>query len=429
MIHVRTRVVRFLFATALAGSLASTVGARGQADELRIVVLEGEDNVNIVAQGTAVPTLVEVRDRNDLPVAGATVVFLLDAGGGAATLNAGLSQVTATTNALGQAAVSVNPVASGAVQLQVNAAFQGQTATATIAQTNFATAAEAAAVGAGTTGGGGGGGGAGSGGGGGAGSGAAAAGGGAAGGIGTGAVVGIVAAGAGAAAVGVAVNNRNAQPVASLGITPSGTGMAGATQYRFDGGGSSDQDGDPLTYSWDFGDGNSGSGAVATHVYEGPGRYNVRLTVSDGSSQANTTGSVTVAPNLTGTFAGIASVRTGSYEAQTDVVLSMTQVGETIRGTSRVSMIVYESVTNLRCTGQTQAQMTGRIDGSANFVCPCNLTLMWRDGSGNVECGAGGTYVVYRPGGGDDRTVVVVESGSNTLRLQDGSLLSRTRVR
>ena len=44
--------------------------------------------------------------------------------------------------------------------------------------------------------------------------------------------------------------------------------MAGATRYRFDGGGSSDEDGDSLTYSWDFGDGNSGSGSVATHVYE-----------------------------------------------------------------------------------------------------------------------------------------------------------------
>ena len=214
-------VVRFSVAAALAVALASTAGAR-QADELRIVVLEGEDNVNIVAQGTAVPTLVEVRDRNDLPVAGATVVFLLDAGGGAATLNAGLSQVTATTNALGQAAVSVNPVASGAVQLQVNAAFQGQTATATIAQTNFATAAEAAAAGAGTTGGGGGtgGGGAGSSGGGG-GSGAAAAGGGAAGGggIGTGAIVGIAAAGAGAAAAGIAVATQ-ADPCA-FSVSPS----------------------------------------------------------------------------------------------------------------------------------------------------------------------------------------------------------------
>ena len=145
----------------LGGLLSSTCGvlavvtlgvlpanAAQDLDGLRIVVLEGEDSVNIIAQGTAVPTLVEVRDRNDLPVEGASVVFLLGEGG-TATLNAGLSQVAVTTNALGQAAVTVNPVASGAVQLQVSAVFQGQTATATIVQTNFATAAQAAAAGVG----------------------------------------------------------------------------------------------------------------------------------------------------------------------------------------------------------------------------------------------------------------------------------------
>ena len=155
---------------------------------LRIVVLSGNDNINIISQGTAVPALVEVRDRNDLPVSGASVLFMLGEGG-TATLNAGLSQVSLTTNALGQAAVTVNPLASGAVELSVNAAFGGETATAAIVQTNFATAAEAAAAGAaGGTGGGT------------AAGGGAAAGSGGGGGLGTGALVGIVGAGAGVAA-------------------------------------------------------------------------------------------------------------------------------------------------------------------------------------------------------------------------------------
>ena len=152
---------------------------------LRIVVLDGEDSVNIIAQGTAVPTLVEVRDRNDLPVSGALVLFLLG-DGGTATLNAGLQQVSLTTNALGQAAVVVNPVATGAVELSVSATFAGETATAAIVQTNFATAAEAAAAGASATGGGG------------------EAGGGAGGGLGTGAIAGLAGAGA-AVGVGLAV--------------------------------------------------------------------------------------------------------------------------------------------------------------------------------------------------------------------------------
>ena len=49
---------------------------------LRIVVIEGEDAVNIIQQKTAVRPIVEVRDRNDLPVAGASVLFTI--GGGVA---------------------------------------------------------------------------------------------------------------------------------------------------------------------------------------------------------------------------------------------------------------------------------------------------------------------------------------------------------
>ena len=190
------RAVALIVCALLAAGPAATAAA--QDPGLRIVVLEGEDSVNIIEQGTAVPTLVEVRDRNDLPVAGASVLFLLGEGG-TATLNAGLQQVALTTNALGQAAVTVNPLASGAVQLSVNATFQGQTAAAAIVQTNFATAAEAAASGASAAGGG-------------AGTGAAA-GGGAAGGLGTGAVVGIAGAAAGAAVgVGVATGGDDPSP-------------------------------------------------------------------------------------------------------------------------------------------------------------------------------------------------------------------------
>ena len=187
---------------ALLAAPALVESAAGQDADLRIVVLEGEDSVNIIAQGTAVPALVEVRDRNDLPVSGASVLFLLGEGG-TATLNAGLQQVVLTTNALGQAAVSVNPIATGAVQLTVNATFQGQTATAALVQTNFATVAEAAAAGVGTTGGAGGGGAGGS----------AAGGGTGGGGLGTGAMVGIAGAAAGVGVAVAATGDDSSPPV------------------------------------------------------------------------------------------------------------------------------------------------------------------------------------------------------------------------
>lgn len=50
----------------------------------------------------------------------------------------------------------------------------------------------------------------------------------------------------------------------------------------FDGTGSSDPNGDALTYAWDFGDGAMGSGATTTHSFAGAGTYTISLVVNDG---------------------------------------------------------------------------------------------------------------------------------------------------
>ena len=106
--------------------------------------------MNIIQQQTAVRPLVEVRDRNNLPVAGATVTFSIGGGGSSAAFAGGAQTLSVTTNAVGQAAASgLNAISSGALQIQVQAAYQGQLATAAISQTNFATAAAAQQAGAG----------------------------------------------------------------------------------------------------------------------------------------------------------------------------------------------------------------------------------------------------------------------------------------
>ena len=130
---------------------------------MRIVVVEGEDAVNIIQQKTAVAPVIEVRDRNNLPVAGVAVTFTV---GGQGASFGGLSTLTVTTNAAGQAAaVGLTPTAAGAIQINATALVQGQALTATITQTNVLTAAQAAsaagATGGGASGAGGGGGGAG----------------------------------------------------------------------------------------------------------------------------------------------------------------------------------------------------------------------------------------------------------------------------
>ena len=131
-------------------SLAATLSA--QPGGFKIVVIEGEDAVNIIQQKTAVRPVVEVRDRNNLPVPGVLVTFSIE-GGKAATFS-GASTLTVATNAAGQAAVTgLTPSVAGAFQIQVSALAQGQVVTATIAQTNVLTAAQAAAASAATSGG------------------------------------------------------------------------------------------------------------------------------------------------------------------------------------------------------------------------------------------------------------------------------------
>jgi hypothetical protein len=144
-----TRVLTAAFIASLASAIAHGQ-QRAPAGDLKIVVIAGEGAVNIIQQKTAVAPIIEVRDRNNLPVSGVSVTFSVSGSG--ATFGSG-STLTAITNAAGQAtAAGLTPTAAGAVQVNVSAAFQGQMATAAITQTNFATAAQAAAA-AGSTGG------------------------------------------------------------------------------------------------------------------------------------------------------------------------------------------------------------------------------------------------------------------------------------
>ncbi len=67
----------------------------------------------------------------------------------------------------------------------------------------------------------------------------------------------------------------------------------------FDGSASSDTDGTVASYAWDFGDGQSGTGAKPDHTYAAAGTYSVTLTVTDDQGATGTkTSDVTVTDNL-----------------------------------------------------------------------------------------------------------------------------------
>ena len=88
----------------------------------------------------------------------------------------------------------------------------------------------------------------------------------------------------------------NIAPVADAGGPY--TGAPGQT-IVFDGSGSADPNGDALVYSWNFGDGATGSGVNPEHAYAAAGNYTVSLTVSDGqleSTTVTTTAEIAVPP-------------------------------------------------------------------------------------------------------------------------------------
>jgi PKD domain-containing protein len=90
-----------------------------------------------------------------------------------------------------------------------------------------------------------------------------------------------------------AIEPNDIAPTAAFSTSVS-PGVAGSP-VGFNGAGSSDEDGSIASYSWNFGDSSSGSGANPSHTYAAAGFYTVTLTVTDNGGQtAEVTHSLTV---------------------------------------------------------------------------------------------------------------------------------------
>ncbi len=184
---------------------------------LHIEIMSGDRGINIIKKKTAVKPVVEVRDRNNLPIAGALVTFSSPGNGPSLVFVNGARSITVTTDAAGRATtVGMKPVESGKFQVNVSASFHAQTATASFSMTNVLTAAAAAGL-AGTV--------------------APGAAGGA--GLSTGVIVAIVAVAAGAAVgIGVGLGHHGSSSTTSTSSTPTVTiglgsgGSAGTPHLR-----------------------------------------------------------------------------------------------------------------------------------------------------------------------------------------------------
>lgn len=98
----------------------------------------------------------------------------------------------------------------------------------------------------------------------------------------------------------------NKKPVTSF--TESATIVLIGENIHFDASGSYDPDGSIVSYSWDFGDGNTASGAIVSHAYDDDGSYNVTLIVTDNEGATDTASALkTVLPEAVSNQGPVAS--------------------------------------------------------------------------------------------------------------------------
>ena len=169
----------------------------------------------------------------------------------------------------------------------------------------------------------------------------------------------------------------NNPPIAKAGGPYSG--VAGTTLIQFNGSESSDPDNDPLSFTWNFGDGNTATGMMPTHTYSTADNYTVELVVED--DRGGRTSAVTSA-EITAPSANLAPVADpgGPYSGETGVEI--------------------------------------RFDGSAS-VDPNGDTLFydWSFGDGSTGAGATPTHT-YEAAGAYEASLVV----------SDGELFSAAAV-
>ena len=145
----------------------------------------------------------------------------------------------------------------------------------------------------------------------------------------------------------------------------------------FNASGSTDPDGSISSYAWDFGDGQSGSGVTASHVYASPGSYNATLTVTDSrgaAAQNSTLLAVLAAPVV------VAPARESLTQKQ-KVAKKPTSIG---RGRSKSLpkrssagiKVRWKSLTPRKCAVRN-GKVSGRIVGKCKLKAVANARAPW----------------------------------------------------
>jgi hypothetical protein len=195
----------------------------------------------------------------------------------------------------------------------------------------------------------------------------------------------------------VGVSAANADPVASVGGPYDGAeGSAIALALS-----ATDSDGDALTFSWNLGDGTTGSGsaAPASHVYADNGTYEIMLAVDDGRGGVDTARTTATISNVAPSLAAFSIPST---------LLGLTPGGVTVPVSADFTDpgAVDTHTATLEC-GSAETAPSDAPDGTASGVCSFSspgvyqigLTVRDDDGGSDTKL-ASGQVVVYDAAGG-----------------------------
>jgi PKD repeat protein/C1A family cysteine protease len=167
------------------------------------------------------------------------------------------------------------------------------------------------------------------------------------------------------ASVDYSEGGTNSLPVAKAQVTAlSGYAPLSVT---FDANGSYDPDGTISSYSWNFGDGGTGTGLTASHTYISPGTYQATLTVTDDRGGTNEDWlTITVSPNPNNRLSVEAIDMSLQSSGQTREVKAVVSIGD----------LSDQPFADATVTGRWSGLVSGTVtgitgaDGTVSFISP-----------------------------------------------------------
>jgi PKD repeat protein len=192
-------------------------------------------------------------------------------------------------------------------------------------------------------------------------------------------------------AAATATTDVTVRNVANTAPTANAAGPYGGkvgSAITFNGAASSDPEGKPLTYRWDFGDGASGTGVNPTHAYAAAGTYTVTLVVNDGEyDSAPASATAIVIPQLLGNVSAAILPDNVTVSAHATQLMALAVTNLTGQTVSRITVEYGYSagltVANLTPTGSPS---TATVDTTARAI-----RLVWNNVANNAVVGAGFT--------------------------------------